>query len=322
MDKNGGSFAIIAKTRLTQQVGMFDKARKSQMIHKSDSEPPVNTTPNQLMSRVTHVNGIVSLCDIGADASKESLLPAKALSGVEGCQQLSLSDVASQILSCLPVLKKEGRGYLDRLRSDLKGLCDQTCMTPQPRQSQSPETQAPGDSNSQRPCPDNAQPPHAKKMTINLESPIEAMEVDTSSNDVVMPEDRGKSELARLFGEFGVNTHDRDRLPSQHHPEKQEYPGSQLNSNGLSQVDGTNVSANSHDTTLNDRLRDVMPPDHIKDLLDLLDDPLTWSTSSASAHEMFDYGVASSDWTLQRVKPLSLTVDSPSPVKLYPRRLY
>ena len=76
----------------------------------SFSEPPVNTTPHQLMSKVTHTNGSIPLNDV-AGASDEGLSPAKPLSGVEGCQQPSLADVASQILLSLPIVKKEGRGY-------------------------------------------------------------------------------------------------------------------------------------------------------------------------------------------------------------------
>ena len=217
--------------------------------------------------------------------------------------------------SCLPV------GYLDQLRSDLKGMCERTCMAPQPRQSRSPQTEAPKDSNSQTPCPVNHDLQHTKAIAITLESPVEAMEVDRPND--VMPEDRGKSELARLFGGFEVNAQDRGKISSQSQPEKYEYPSSQSNGSRRSRVDG--MTAGHPVTALENGLRGVLPPGHIKDLLDLLDDRLTWGASSSSVCDMFDYGIsnsASPGWTLQKVKPLSLSADSPSPVKLYPRRLY
>lgn len=203
-------------------------------------------------------------------------------------------------------------------------MCEHTAITLKPRTSQSPLTRPPVQSRSQKTEQVSNRQQHSRynAVDVTLEDAVKPMEVDRL--DDVIPEERGKSELAKLFGEFELKAPEKDRASDQSQTDKL-YSSSQPGTIHPSLLPvGRHESFPRASDSMDDGLHAVMPSGHITDLLDLLDDPLLFSTASSSGCDGLDYGMSSVSpaWTLRKFKPLALNADSPSPVKLYPRRLY
>ena len=198
-------------------------------------------------------------------------------------------------------------------------------MTPQQRRpSQSPSLQPRKPSPSQRVernQNDNMEQYTEPTPGNDTQEPVEPIEVDKVCHHDVLPEERGKSELAKLFGESEAKPRCNTKVAAcQTQCEEKRLSLSQPDTRRSS---GLGIQRREIFPSSSALMEGAISSGHITDLLDLLDDPQMWNGVGSSGCDPFDYSLGSvaHAWSLGN-KPVSLSADSPSPVKLYPRRLY